>query len=84
MRNRRLGSIAVILASVFLLAAVSTVMAGDIVFQVSPKKLTKAGPVLISASGLRPGQLVGKHCLPAPLIAACISANQMPILETLG
>ena len=28
-------------------------------FKVTPKKLTKAGPVLISASGLRPGQLVG-------------------------
>lgn len=59
MRNGRLGSLAAIFASVFLLATVSTVMAGDIVFKVSPKKLTKAGPVLITASGLRPGQLVG-------------------------
>jgi len=59
MRNTRIGSIAVILGLVFLLTGLSTAMAGGLEFKVTPKKLKKAGPVLIVASGLKPGQLVG-------------------------
>jgi len=47
------------LGMLFLLSMLSTAMAGDVMFQVSPKKLKKAGPLLISASGLKPGQEVG-------------------------
>jgi len=56
MRKGRLAGLAAALGVLFLL---STAMAGDVMFKVSPKKLGKAGPVLISASGLKPGQEVG-------------------------
>jgi hypothetical protein len=47
------------LGTLFVLSALSTAMAGDVMFKVSPKKLKKAGPILITASGLKPGQEVG-------------------------
>jgi len=60
MRQRgRLAGIAAVLGTLFVLSALSTAMAGDVMFTVSPKKLKKAGPILISASGLKPGQEVG-------------------------
>ena len=59
MRKGRLAGLAAVLGMLFLLSTLSTVMAGDLIFKVSPKKLKKAGPVLIFASGLKPGQEVG-------------------------
>ena len=55
----RTAGIAAIVGALFLLSALSIASAGDIMFKVSPKKLKKAGPVLIFASGLKPGQEVG-------------------------
>ena len=54
MRKGRLGGIAALFGLVFL---ASTAMAGDLTFKVTPKKIKKAGPVMLYASGLRPGQL---------------------------
>merc|ERR1712202_125623 len=59
MRKGRLAGLAAVLGMLFLLLTLSTVMAGDLIFKVSPKKLKKAGPVLIFASVLTPGQEVG-------------------------
>ena len=58
-QKKRLAGIAAILGALFLLSTLSTAMAGDLMFKVTPKKLKKAGPVLIYASGLKPGQEVG-------------------------
>jgi len=54
----RIAGIAAILGTLFVLSALSSAMA-DTMFTVSPKKLTKAGDVLLFASGLKPGQEVG-------------------------
>ena len=57
MRQRgRIAGLGAIVGALFLLSALSIASAGDVMFQVSPKKLTKAGPVLLFASGLKPGQ----------------------------
>jgi hypothetical protein len=45
--------------ALFLLSALSMASAGDVMFKVSPKKMKKVGPILIQASGLKPGQEVG-------------------------
>jgi len=55
----RTAGIAAIVGALFLLSALSMASAGDLMFKVSPKKLKKAGPILIQASGLKPGQEVG-------------------------
>jgi hypothetical protein len=54
----RIAGIAAVLGTLFVLSALSSAMA-DPMFSVSPKKLTKAGGVLLFASGLKPGQEVG-------------------------
>lgn len=60
MRQRgRIAGLGAIVGALFLLSVLSIASAGDVMFQVSPKKLTKAGPVLLFASGLKPGQEVG-------------------------
>ena len=60
MRQRgRLAGVAALVGTLFVLSALSTAVDGDLMFKVSPKKLKKAGPILITASGLKPGQDVG-------------------------
>lgn len=57
--KKRLAGMAVVLGALFLLSSIGTAVAGDVMFNVSPGKLKKAGPVLLFASGLKPGQEVG-------------------------
>ena len=56
--KKRLAGMAAVLGALFLLSSVGTAVA-DVMFNVSPGTLKKAGPVLLSASGLKPGQEVG-------------------------
>ena len=58
-QRKRLAGLAGIFGALFLLSMMSSAMAGDVMFKVDPKKLKKAGPILIYASGLKPGQEVG-------------------------
>ena len=55
----RIAGIAATVGALFLLSALSMASAGDIMFKVSPKKMKKATPILIQASGLKAGQEVG-------------------------
>jgi hypothetical protein len=59
MNKGRIAGISGFLGLLFLLSTLSTAMAGDVMFQVSPKKVSKAGAILLFASGLKPGQEVG-------------------------
>jgi len=60
MRQRgRTAGFAAIVGALFLLAALSAASAADVMFSVQPKKLSKAAPILLFASGLKPGQEVG-------------------------
>jgi hypothetical protein len=57
--KKRLVGVAAILGMLFLLSSFATAIAHYVEFTVSPGNLKKAGPILIAASGLKPGQAVG-------------------------
>jgi len=60
MSKVRLAGLSGVLGAMVLLSALSTAAAMDhVMFQVSPKKISKAVPILLFASGLKPGQEVG-------------------------
>jgi len=58
MSKVKLAGFSGVLGALFLLSALSMASA-DVMFKVSPKKLTKAAPIMLFASGLKPGQEVG-------------------------
>jgi len=59
MRQRgRLAGFGAIVGALFLLSALS-VASADVMFSVQPDKISKAVPILLFASGLKPGQEVG-------------------------
>lgn len=55
----RKTAFAAIVAALLLLSALSVASAADVMFSVEPKKVSSAGPILLFASGLEPGQEVG-------------------------
>lgn len=55
----RKTAFAAIVTALLLVSALSAASAADVMFSVEPKKLSSAGPILLFASGLEPGQEVG-------------------------
>ena len=58
-QNRVAAARVTFLLAICLALTSSLALAQGIEFQVSPKNLKKAGPILIYAVGLKPGQAVG-------------------------